>query len=356
LLACNHPNSFLDALIIGSRFKEEVYFLARGDAFKNPLAKKILSLFKMIPIYRLSEGREYLALNDATFEKCQQVLLNKGIVLIFSEGLCENTWALRRLKKGSARIALGAWAQAPIAAAFSIVPVSINYDSFHLFNKRIIIHFDEVITEGDLAKNLSEGERINQLNQLIFKRLKEGMIETNGNEKVVQSLISNHASIAKGDVIHELKEKQILIAQNKLAHSFEKLKEPGLLLITNQKFILSCFPLIILVIPAFGAWILHAPLIIPLKAFVKSKTKNTVFYDSVLFGILLIAYPLYWLLINVLCLLLIDNIVVRILLLLLPLLAFLYLKFKDFYIGVSNYLLLRKEERKTLLEILFTSV
>lgn len=94
LLACNHPNSFFDAVLLGAFFKQPVHFLARGDAFKDPLASKILKALKLIPIYRLREGKEYLALNDATFERCTEILKEGGIVLIFSEGLCENKWQL----------------------------------------------------------------------------------------------------------------------------------------------------------------------------------------------------------------------------------------------------------------------
>ncbi len=38
LLVANHPNSFLDAIIIGATCKYPVHYLARGDAFqKKPL-------------------------------------------------------------------------------------------------------------------------------------------------------------------------------------------------------------------------------------------------------------------------------------------------------------------------------
>jgi len=130
LLACNHPNSFFDAVLLGALFKNPVHFLARGDAFKNPIAKKILTVLKAIPIYRLSEGKEYLALNDTAFERCNRILRDGGIVLIFSEGLCLNQWELRPLKKGSARIAINAWKQEAISKAFRVLPVSLNYNSF----------------------------------------------------------------------------------------------------------------------------------------------------------------------------------------------------------------------------------
>jgi hypothetical protein len=46
--------------------------------------------------------------------------------------------------------------------------------------------------------------------------------------------------------------------------------------------------------PVVGiAWFWHAPLYLTIKIFVAHKTKGTVFYDSVLFAVLLFAYPLY---------------------------------------------------------------
>jgi len=46
LLACNHPNSFLDAAILADLFKEPVYSLTRGDVFKRPFYRKILQALK----------------------------------------------------------------------------------------------------------------------------------------------------------------------------------------------------------------------------------------------------------------------------------------------------------------------
>jgi len=42
-------------------------------------------------------------------------------------------------------------------------------------------------------------------------------------------------------------------------------------------------------------YILHYPLHLLLGAFVKSKTKGTVFYDSIYVGLLIVSLPLYWL-------------------------------------------------------------
>ena len=48
LLAVNHPNSFLDAIILCTLFDKPLYALARGDAFKNKFFAKILFLFNKI--------------------------------------------------------------------------------------------------------------------------------------------------------------------------------------------------------------------------------------------------------------------------------------------------------------------
>ncbi len=65
------------------------------------------------------------------------------------------------------------------------------------------------------------------------------------------------------------------------------------------------------------------------KSFVKKKTTGTVFYDWVMFGALLFLYPFYWLIINGISLFFIHNWYIKIFLLLLPVMAWLYLLWKD---------------------------
>ena len=73
LLAVNHPNSFLDAVILCTLFDKPVYSLARGDAFNGKLISKLLYSLKLLPVYRASEGIENLEDNYTTFEKCIKI-------------------------------------------------------------------------------------------------------------------------------------------------------------------------------------------------------------------------------------------------------------------------------------------
>ena len=79
-----------------------------------------------------SEGIENLEDNYTTFEKCIKIFKQKGIVLIFSEGRCENEWHLCRLKKGTARLTIAAWQQQIL---LQVLPIGVNYNSFILFGK-----------------------------------------------------------------------------------------------------------------------------------------------------------------------------------------------------------------------------
>ena len=99
LIIANHPNSFLDAIIIASRYHRRIHFLARGDVFTKKHHRFLLKLLNMIPVYRLREGKEFLHLNEFAFVESTRLLKNKEAVLIFIEGTCLNTNQLQPFKK-----------------------------------------------------------------------------------------------------------------------------------------------------------------------------------------------------------------------------------------------------------------
>lgn len=316
LLACNHPNGFLDAIIIGSLFKQPVYYLARGDAFKYAFTNRILKALKMLPVYRLSEGREYLALNDQTFDSCHQILLQGGIVLIFSEGLCKHEWQLQPLKKGTARIAFKAWNDSSISDYFRVQPVSINYNSFTKFGKQVIIHFGKIISKEDVVFTANEGEKIQQFNSLLTKQLSGGMLVANGDTKLVQTLIAKHTQFIHSPTtaIADLQQLQT----NSQLTTLSK---------TSNQLLLK----ILLLLPAIVGFVLHAALYFPIKKLVQYFTKNTVFYDSILFGLLVILYPFYYVLVNVFAFHVTNNIALQIVVVLMPLWLWLLTSFKKLF-------------------------
>jgi 1-acyl-sn-glycerol-3-phosphate acyltransferase len=350
LLACNHPNSFFDAILLGALFKNPVHFLARGDAFKNPIAKKILTALNAIPIYRLSEGKEYLALNDAIFERCNQILKDKGIVLIFSEGLCVNQWELRPLKKGSARIAINAWNQEVISKTFRVLPVSLNYNSFTIFWKKIIIEFGEPIIRSETFITANEAGQIRHFNRLLYSRLKKGIL-TDNNISVVQFLLSNTALVKDSSKpVSYLKTVKAKLTSDILKKEFHNFFNSKRLALNTTSFINNLLLSVLLFIPALTGVLIHLPVYLPLKKFIKNKTEGKVFYDSTLFAALLIIYPFYVLLLTVLCSILISPLCL-LLVIAFPFFALIYLYWKDCFVSVINYFKMQKNERKAVQDL-----
>jgi 1-acyl-sn-glycerol-3-phosphate acyltransferase len=252
LIACNHPNSFLDAIILCTLFKKPVYSLARGDAFKKNGVAKILTALHILPVYREREGVQHLNKNYDTFNECIEVFKQNGIVLIFSEALCVNEWHLRPLKKGTARLAVTAWQQ---NIPLQILPVGINYSSFKKFGKHIIINSGSLINKEHFKEVLNtDGKLLNDLTKTIEQQLQQLVFEIDNDKK--------HKAIFS-------------MPQNKWL-----------------TFLL--FPFAVL------GWLLHLPFYIPLQKIVAKKALHSGHYDSIILGCCLLGYPFYLLLISLL--------------------------------------------------------
>lgn len=169
LIIANHPNSFLDALIIGSYYKRRMYFLARGDAFKKPIHRFILESLNMIPVYRLREGKEFLHLNDYAFNKSIE-LLNKGFaVLVFIEGICINNHELQPFKKGTARIVEGVQ-KLNVHPKIHIAGIAFNQ------LRGIGKHVNLIVTEMKNSPIILNSKDRVVFNQMVFQQLQENII------------------------------------------------------------------------------------------------------------------------------------------------------------------------------------
>lgn len=168
ILAATHANSFLDAAIIGCNIERRMWSLGRGDIFRKKLANKILSSFFMLPIHRLSEGKEHLRGNDATFDRCLDLFKQGEIVLIFSEGICTHQTKLLPLKKGTARLAQQAWNE---GIDLTIIPIGITYDTFFNFGKIINMNVDTGIVRKDLNNITEDVLFLKTFNDLLAEKI-----------------------------------------------------------------------------------------------------------------------------------------------------------------------------------------
>ncbi len=281
LIACNHPNSFLDAIILAALFKKPIYSLARGDVFKNKRIAKILMALNILPVFRITEGAENLNTNYDTFAKCREVFKQNGIVLIFSEGLCINEWKLRALKKGTARLAFSAWNE---GIDLTVIPAGINYQSFRSFGKNVQLNFGTPILKQNFNITETEGVNIKIFNEQLKTELKSLVVEIESHEK---ESIENTFKIIQ----HPIKKSMLFI-------------------------------------PAVMGKIAHAPLFIPIHRFSWKHFEKMDHYDSVVVGLLFVLYPLYLLIISVILFVLFGSWYWMLVFIILPFLAWSFIQLK----------------------------
>jgi 1-acyl-sn-glycerol-3-phosphate acyltransferase len=243
LFAANHPNSFLDGVILSTLLKQNLYSLTRGDVFKNKIVGKILLWLKLLPVYRTSEGAHNLAHNYTTFDACHEIFKKKQTVLIFSEAGSVNEWHLRPLRKGTARLAFNSWQQ---GIDVKIIPLAFNYSSFKKFGKVVHLNFGEVIKK-DFFNADTDGKQLNDFTQQLQQQLLSLVYEANDEQS----------------------------AQKYFAQTKSKLK------------------IAVLLIPGILGWLTHAPLFYMCRIITEAGFKKSDHYDAVLIALLFFSYPLY---------------------------------------------------------------
>jgi len=345
ILASNHPNAFLDAILLATLMKEPVHFLALGEVTERFLGRRFLEAFKMISIYRLKDNLLNQERNEKSFAACVDVLLKNGIVLIFSEGICENNWTLRPVKKTTARIAYSALNHPEMQSGLRILPAGLNYNSYTRPGKTVLVQFGEPITYRDLATGTGDAEQIQILNLLLKERLSSTMLQTEKHPEKIQMIISNNAFPGSG----QIKNMQDKLDENADEDIFSKLIKPGLFINSHHPLGQSLILVFILAVPAALGWVLHILLFYPMKIFIKRKTVQTVYFDSVFFTSLVLAYPLYWAGWNIFGYFLLKEIWIQVLLIGMPLLAWTTVLWNENSQRVRNYFILSPQERKRII-------
>lgn len=140
----NHQSALLDVLLIAVDCNRKPYFLTRSDVFKGSFLKKVFNFFQMIPIYRMRDGRESLLHNQAVFDTCADLLVQKKSILLFPEANHNLKRRVRPLSKGFTRILFNTLEVAP-ETDIQIVPVGINYRNSLHFPDKVALFFGKPI-------------------------------------------------------------------------------------------------------------------------------------------------------------------------------------------------------------------
>jgi len=167
ILIANHPNTLMDAWIMGHINRRRVHYMAKATFFNSPFKRKVLAAIGLIPINRKTDGVISGINNRDSFEACYELLERGEILVIFPEGTSYLERRLREIKTGTARIALEVESRNSGKLGIKVVPVGLNYLSADRFRGRIMAHVGKPISveaflaeyqtnQGIAAKKLTE--------------------------------------------------------------------------------------------------------------------------------------------------------------------------------------------------------
>lgn len=204
-MVSNHPSTFMDPIIAASLLKQQVHFIAKGTLFNTGFKNWAMSnIMNAIPVYRKQDNPEKSSQNDAIFERCFEFLTDKGTLIIFPEGTSINERRLRKIKTGTARIALGAEARNGFDLGVQILTVGINYSDASTFRSDVWVNVDEPIQVGDFKElyEKNEFEGVRALTEMIRKRLEQNLIITGDDEE--DEFVQQIEAIYKNQLIADL--------------------------------------------------------------------------------------------------------------------------------------------------------
>ena len=299
ILASNHPDAFLDSLVMTTCIKRSFYYTARGDAFKSKTAAGLLDYIQILPLYRREEGKELMHKNNDTFSNCLKIFKKNGAVSIFSEGISENEWALRPLRKGTARIAFEAWNNPEIGDRLKVVPVVIHYSSWLKICPRVYIEFLENI-EKKSFEGITENGTLNKLfNEKLNLLLSEKCVIVDKSDaasvqnKMVGFLLKNFNDGTK--TARRIQDKYLTEGNEKFKTDYFTLSE--FLVKENityyRKSAVGVITFIFSSLVFVFAYLLNALPYFISKSIARKTTKGNDFHDSVLYCTLLLIYPVY---------------------------------------------------------------
>lgn len=176
MIAPNHCNTLMDALVILQAFKDESVFGARADMFKNPLIAKAMFFLRILPMVRQRDGLRNVLKNYESIDTISETLEHGVRFCMFPEGRHRPAHSLLPLGKGIFRAALAANAKFGNEKPVYIVPTGLEYGDYFRYRSTCLVSFGEPINVTEFVKNLdveNEAQMIEPLRKELQSRMSD---------------------------------------------------------------------------------------------------------------------------------------------------------------------------------------
>lgn len=273
----NHQNGLMDPLILAAFSNRKPYFLTRSDVFVNPLLNALFQFLRMVPIYRIRDGRNTLQRNEAIFEACAHLLNDNKAIVIFPEGNHHIRKFVRPLSKGFTRI-LNKAREKNDALDIILIPVGINYQHAERFPDRVKFIFDAPVSLKEIVDGIAWNAAVPVIKDRIYTRLITLTAHISPEEdydEILEYLERTGADFLDPTEVNKR------IAEYRALHQkpVQEKKNPPL------RFADFIFLMV------------NLPALLPWKLFFKRRVKEIEFLSTYRFAYALVAFPTYYLIV-----------------------------------------------------------
>lgn len=209
IFTANHPNMFLDVVVIGPYLPGKVHFIAKSSLFKNPLLRLFLNNLGVVPVYRKEHGEQ--GDNQNAFQKVIEALERQETIVIFPEGTSHAKDSLLPLKTGTARMAFETEAKNNFQLGVQIVPLGLHFAQRDRFRSKVLIRVGEpiLVKEFKSAYEKDSKEAVNQLTTTLYERMR----------KITLNLLDEH----EGEMLRTLFETYTKLVAKERPESFSEI-------------------------------------------------------------------------------------------------------------------------------------
>jgi len=145
IIGPNHQNALMDPLTILYAANHSPAFLARSDLFKTKFLSNLMLFFRILPIYRIRDGKENLSKNKDTFNYSVEVVKNNKPLVLFPEARHTDKRSIMPMKKGLSRIVLMTAADTNFERDIYVVPAGIYYSNYTNYRGKLLTQFGDPI-------------------------------------------------------------------------------------------------------------------------------------------------------------------------------------------------------------------
>jgi 1-acyl-sn-glycerol-3-phosphate acyltransferase len=145
VFVANHPNSIMDALVLGVAIPRKVNYIAHAGLFRPRLVNWFLRNCGVIPVHRRQDEPGKMAQNVATFQACYETLEAGETIGIFPEGTSDMLRKVKKVKTGAARIVLETESRNGYDLGVQLIPLGLHFFSRSRFRSRVLVNVGEAI-------------------------------------------------------------------------------------------------------------------------------------------------------------------------------------------------------------------